>query len=281
MGKKLTFLVVAILFITMASFISAVPPMTQVGSFADGFDIKYPNDINLQQFKDYEFQFHVFNSSNGIPIEGDSDQAPKISCYFHLYNSSGTHQTVLTKNIATEIFDYSFYVDGANFTQLGQYSYIIQCNSSTQGGFNDVAFDVSYTGKNINESQSALYISLMGVIIFVFTIIILGINKLPKYNQTDEEGKILSITYLKYFRPVLWFFEYMLTIAILYLSSNLAFAYLNEQLFAQILFVLFRISLGLAPVVVIVWMIWIYVKMFHDRQFQKLLNRGIFPKEKP
>jgi len=141
-------------------------------------------------------------------------------------------------------------------------------------------FDVTYYGYAMSQSQSILYIALFGIIIFAFVITLFGINKLPKYNQTDEEGRILSITYLKYLRPALWFFEWMLFIAILFLSSNLAFAYLNEQMFAQILFVLFKICFALSPVIVIVWMIWIYVKMFHDRQFQKLLNRGIFPQGK-
>jgi len=108
-------------------------------------------------------------------------------------------------------------------------------------------------------------------------VVLFGISHLPSRNQQDEEGRILSVTYLKYFRPVLWFLEWMLFIAMLYLSSNLAFAYLNEELFANILFTLFKVSLGVTPIIVIVWIIMIYVQMFHDRQFQQMLNRGIFP----
>ena len=103
-------------------------------------------------------------------------------------------------------------------------------------------FEITYSGKNISSAQGILYIILFVVIFLTFIITIFGINKLPRYNQQDEEGRILSISYLKYLRPVLWFFEWMVIIGILYVSSNIAFAYLNEQLFAQILFTFFRIA---------------------------------------
>jgi len=96
-------------------------------------------------------------------------------------------------------------------------------------------------------------------------------------SRIRKEGNLMSISYLKYLRNIFYVFEWMLFIAALYISSNLAFAYLNEELFAKILFVLFRITFGVTPIIVIVWMAWIFVSMFHDKELQKLLNRGIFP----
>lgn len=172
-------------------------------------------------------------------------------------------------NASTGFMNYTF----SDTNTQGIYKYY------TDNGFSD-SFTVNYRGDSISSAQGVLYISLFLVLIFFFVIVILGINQLPRSNQQDEEGRILSITYLKYFRPVGWMFEYILVVAILYLSSNLAFAYLNEQLFANILFVLFRLSLMAAPIVVTLWIIWIFVQMFHDRQLQNLLNRGFFPQGK-
>ena len=168
------------------------------------------------------------------------------------------------------------------------------CNTSTLGRYNvkgmgDVngvdtsfktSFEVTYLGYTISSSQATLYAILLFVLIFVFIITILGINQLPSGNTQDEEGKILSISYLKYLRPVGWFFLYFLFIAILYISSNVAFAFLTGQLFAQILFTLFKVCFALAPVIVVVWIIWIYRQMFHDKQMQDMLNRGMFPQGK-
>lgn len=172
-------------------------------------------------------------------------------------------------NISAGYANYTF-SDTATF---GNYQFF------TDEGFSST-FTINYGGEEISSGQGLLYGSLFLVIIFFFAITLFGINQLPDRNQQDEEGKIISITYLKYLRPIGWMFEYILVVAILYLASNLAFVYLNEQLFASILFVLFRISFAMAPIIVIVWIAWIFVQMFHDRHMQNLLNRGFFPQGK-
>ena len=173
-----------------------------------------------------------------------------------------------------------FYYQFENTDTIGEYFYTSYGDLSGTDTAQTCSFEVTYSGFQLQEGQGIIYIPLFLVLIFFFVIIIFAINQLPSSNQKDEEGRILSITYLKYLRPVGWMFEYMLVVAMLYLSSNLAFAYLNEQLFAKILFLLFRLSFMFAPVFVIVWMIWIFVKMFHDKQFQQILNRGFFPQGK-
>ena len=168
----------------------------------------------------------------------------------------------------------------SNTDTLGSYIY------STCGDFNsintcqNVGFEITYSGLNFGTSQAIIYIILFSMLLFTFFITLFGINMLPKHNQQDEEGRILSVTYLKYLRPVGWMFEYMLFVAMLFMTSNIAFSYLNEQLFAKILFMLFQVSFSFAPLIVVVWIVWIYVGMFHDKRFQEMLNRGIFPQGK-
>ena len=171
------------------------------------------------------------------------------------------------------VWNYTF----CNTHDMGTYTVYGYSTNSTQNESFIGDFEINYRGEKISSSQAIVYFILLIVIIFVFIMTILGIERLPKSNEKDEEGKILSITYLKYLRPVGWFFLWMFFIAILFLSSNLAFAYLSGQLFAKILFNLYRICFGLTPLIVVVWIIWIYRQMFHDKQFQKMLNRGIFP----
>jgi len=188
--------------------------------------------------------------------------------------------------------DRSVQVINANMTSTGGGAFQYNLTSLVSGrydltGISDgcektfaTYIEITYNGVELKQSQSTIYIPLFLFLIFIFIITILGIKQLPSSNTQDEEGKILSISYLKYLRPVGWFFLWILFIAMLFLSSNIAFAFLGEQLFAKILFVLFRICFGLTPVIVIVWIIWIYRQMFHDKQMQKMLNRGIFPEGK-
>jgi len=164
------------------------------------------------------------------------------------------------------------------------------CNTSTLGtyivnGFGDLdgekivwsyGFVITYTGKELSSASSTFYIVLFGVFIFLFLITIFGIDKLPGSNATDEEGTIIKISYLKYFRSVLWFVAWMFIVAILYISSSIGLAYLEDTLFANFLFTLFRISFGLTLPIVVIWFVWIFAKIFDDKKIKALWGRGMF-----
>jgi len=138
-------------------------------------------------------------------------------------------------------------------------------------------FEVTHLGKELGQAESTMYLGFLGLLVLVFFLNFFGMKFLPNRNTRDEEGRILSISYLKYFRDVLMMTGYFLFIAIMFIASNLAFAFLEEEMFANVLFTIYKVAFGLAPLVIIVWMIWIFVSMFHDAQFQKMLNRGMFP----
>lgn len=142
------------------------------------------------------------------------------------------------------------------------------------------SFEVTYSGITLSTAQSILYGFFLVVFVFFMISLTFIINILPASNTKDEEGKILSISYLKYARSALWFVEWMLLVGLLYMASNVAFAYMPDELFAQVLFTLYSILFRITPVIVVVWIIWIFVRMFHDKQLQKLLNRGFFPEGK-
>lgn len=152
-----------------------------------------------------------------------------------------------------------------------------------EGGADTVwayTFEVTYMGQELTNSQAILYLGLLGLLILIMGIIFFGIGLLPNKNTTDEEGKIMSISYLKYLRTSLWFVEWILFIAMMFISSNLAIAYLGTTLISSVFFKLFYICFALTPLIVILWMIHFFVSFFHDKQFQALLNRGFFPQGK-
>lgn len=149
--------------------------------------------------------------------------------------------------------------------------------SGTDTGFSVLWFDVTYIGKQLNEASSVMYIGFLALLVLIFFLNFVGMGFLPNRNQRDEEGRILSISYLKYFRNVLWMSGYFLFIAIVYIASNLAFAFMEEQFVANMLFTIYKVAFGVAPVILILWVIWIFVSIFHDKQFQSMLNRGVFP----
>ena len=178
-----------------------------------------------------------------------------------------------TKNFQT----FNFTIDGGNYSEFGVYCHNLECSDGSTITSGEKCYEVNYFGKELTNSQSILYLGLLGVLIFTLFTVFFCMRFLPADNTKDEFGRIVSINHLKHLRLVLWLFSYFLFIAILYLSSNIAFAFLSEQLFAKLLFALFVIAFAVSPVVIIILLISFFVKFYHDKEFQNMLNRGIFP----
>lgn len=145
------------------------------------------------------------------------------------------------------------------------------------GNHSSTTFIVTTTGDNINTSHSIIYIGLLGILIFISVATFFGIGFLPKRNTTDQEGRIMSISYAKYLRNVLWMFEWGLIVAITYISANVATAYLSSAMLGQILLTISFMMIGVSPVIIIVWLVWIFADAINDKAVKKLLGRGIFP----
>ena len=216
----------------------------------------------------------IFKLNNCIELLQSCSNCTYVNVSSVLYpnSSQALGQVQLTK-IGTK---YN-YTSCAISSDLG--TYIVNGFGDVDGVTTVFAYDyeVTYLGKQLDSGKSILYIGFLSLLVLIFFLNFYGMGYLPSRNQKDEQGRIMSINYLKYFRNVLWMTGYFLFIGIIYISSNLAFAFLGEELLAKTLFIIYRVSFGLAPVVVIVWMIFIFASIFHDKEFQRMLNRGMLP----
>lgn len=279
MNKKFigVLIFLSVIAISFIAIVGAVKP-SQSSTGDTGIDIRSPPIDFIKVGRDVIAHTHAFNKSDGLPLDSST-----TSCYIHVYNQTGSDIIEATMVFeGDDPFDWKYDIGGGNFSSVGEYSFLISCNTSAIGGggiggFVSGGLHVTETGLEFTTEKAIIYIGLLLVMFFVFMMNIWFINQLPSRNQQDEEGRIMSITYLKYLRSPLWFIEWMLFVAILFISSNIAFAYLEVGLLANILFVLFQITFGITPVIVIVWIVWIFAQLFHDRQFQAMLNKGIFP----
>jgi len=273
MVRKIIFTLVFL--ILLFPLISSAQPSFQ--KFISGYDIKIPTQETLIQGRTYDFRFHVFNISNGVPIDNSS-----TDCFLHLYDNSGEH--ILNQTVPHELFslvgvtnEWAVEVGGANFTKIGSYNYIIQCNSTVLGGYTEFGFEVTPSGKEFSIGTAIIYSTLLFIFILIIVGLVFVIGSLPKSNESDEEGKLISISWLKYLRGSLWFVEYILVVAVFYIISNLSYAFLSEELFANVFFTLYRVLFILAPVIMIIWISWIFVKIFQDKKFWGMMQRGMFP----
>jgi len=131
--------------------VSAVPPF-QTGASTTGFEIRTGIADTMKLNQNYDFHVHVFNISNGVPIRTGT------TCYLHIYNSTGHHSFEGYDSVASHDFDYGFFVDSGNFTEVGYHPYIVQCNSTNQGGWVAGRFLITTTG---NQSGNTLPLFLL------------------------------------------------------------------------------------------------------------------------
>jgi len=198
------------------------------------------------------------------------------SCNITNINSPSGLLSIIQEGVRTSQ-TFSFTIDAKNYSEFGVYCHNIECIDGNTVISGDKCYTINYFGKELSTSQSIIYLVLLLVLIFILFITFFGMGFLPTSNQKDEFDRILSVNYLKYLRLPLWLFMYFLFIGIVFLSSNIAYAFLSEALFGKILFSIFTILLALSPIIIIIIMISFFVRFFHDKEFQKYLNRGIFP----
>ena len=129
--------------IFLCQIVYSAPPFIEL-SQSQTLQIKYPELFYFKNSGDLKFNFHLYNITSGMPIKSDA------ICYFHLYNSSGNHIWENSTIKVDHIYDYEFLVSRKNISTPGFYSYLVQCNTSSIGGFVDVGFEVSNDGMEPN-----------------------------------------------------------------------------------------------------------------------------------
>ena len=94
-------LLLPLMLILLAMAVCAVAPITTVNTGDYGLQIEYPLLFSVKKDASHEFNFHIFNRADGLPVINDS-----VACNFHLYNNSyGNH--IYTTNVShySNVFD--------------------------------------------------------------------------------------------------------------------------------------------------------------------------------
>jgi hypothetical protein len=254
MSKKYSFLILSLIFLfAILPLVASAPPVTTNQQFTTGYQLKYPSDQVLKQSMPYEFEVHVFNISDGYPITSG------ISCYFHLYNSTGKHQLELTDATTSHNFDYSFDVGAGNFSKVGDYYYIIQCNSSSLGGFVEVPFQVTPNGLELTEGRAMVDLGLL----FMLVIFLIGCVVL----SMENDHLLAKVGFLGS--------GYLLLIAITFISWNMASDFLLSAPFiAEMFRILFFVMIaGLFPLI-IGGFAWYVIMLFKIKEIKRLMGKG-------
>jgi hypothetical protein len=171
MNKKTSLLFLSFFsIIILFQVVSSVQPTVTVTSPLVGINIKAPMTDLLKVNKSFDFNFHLFNASDGLPLDNTT-----IQCYFHLYNSSGDHiyTEISNHDLNSDHFvpnEWVSRIDGGNFSELGLYAYILQCNNSLIGGNVESPLEVrpDLAVEILTTSRGILYFGVLFILTILF-----------------------------------------------------------------------------------------------------------------
>lgn len=265
MNNKLLLWITVLFFIVPIAM--AVKPSPQLGGaiFTEGYSIEYPKYSTIPLNTTLDLDFHVFNISNGLPVNQG------ISCDLHLYNGTTGH-SVYYYTVTNPIYqyDYEFIVDAGNFSLVGDYSYVIQCNNSVLGGYNSIGFSVTTTGKELMPEQASMLSSVIIALIIALIGIAIVILKIAEHFKGEDQR-----WYGMLFRTVLYVFAIgfcMLAIGainqmfgIITIISSLSAITSSVNLISKLmLFVI--IAVGIFAIVYLIERFLLKIKMNKDKE---------------
>ena len=172
--------------LVLTPMVLAQPPSSfPAVQFTEGFAIEFTQVPAYEFNRDLTFNTHVFNLSNGVRIDNSS-----TDCNYHLFDNRGA----IVLNQQPMVFDvlgldFEIVVNQNNFTRLGEYSYLVVCNDSTNdlGGLVSVGFELTADGK-----PSRPFPIQFSLILFSFLSIGVGLVK-ERFRFFQYMGSILMM----------------------------------------------------------------------------------------
>lgn len=228
----------------MFNLVSSIPPITSEFVGETGLEIEANVHDYYQVNEGACVQIFVFNRSNGkIMSEGD------VSCRVYLSDHNGTNVLSGSPIAYEDHFKMCRLANIVHSTEI--YDLAIVCNSSNLGGYKTHFFEATNTGYELTEAKAIFYLGFLFLLVLIFFVNIFSIPFIPS-DDYNEEQELISINMLKHLKPILFTTAYGIFMSIMFVGSNLAFAYLNTELLAKTLFMVYKLMfLGLLPAIII------------------------------
>lgn len=240
----------------VGSFVSAVKPDPQI--IANGCEIRLPQVVILKQNQDINFHTHVINTTVGASNFLTNDTT---NCFVHLYNYSGH---TLQKNMSWDSNNLEWHTNilGGNFSNLGEFSFYIQCQAQDVICADAGSFEVTPTGYELTTPRIVLNTTLLFVLVLFFLISLFLMFHIEHY--------IAKFT--------LYWVSHLLLILITFIGWQYG---VDGVLIGTAVTGIFRwlfliITIAVFPMVIlsITWIV--YIHLFNEH-FEKLLDKGEDP----
>lgn len=156
----------------------------------------------------------------------------------------------------------------------GYYDWDMFCCDSTDCGEAHGVYQVTTNGEVVTTEKVGISIAMILLLVSLFVFVLYIYFKLPSKTTYSDDELGLNFNNVKYFKPVLFLLAYTLLLGIIFVSSNLAFLFLDNNLIGDLLF---KIFLGMGylfiPMIVILFLVNL-IKAVNDRTLKSQYERG-------
>lgn len=265
------------MFLLLTSIVYSMVPFIQEATGEHTIEIRNPTISTIKQNQEgVVVHSHIFNRTTGLFMTNET-----TDCFINLYNSIGEHslKEQMTYEPGEHGGEFELSIGSGNFSTIGEHGFIIQCNSSSQGGFSSGSFDVTITGTQPTTAQGFLYSILMFISFLVLVIQVYFIFNVDCSQFTTHEvtGEIIGVNWKKYYKNALIIMAYATAVWVTSLGRTIAENFLFSTGLAKFFYVFFIIMISLGLPLLTVYVIMFFVSFITDKKNQKLFDRGLKP----
>lgn len=238
---------ILIAFLLCMTLVLAQAPFQSYGDL----NIDYNKVDVLKQNQAFNFTYFVSNSTNLINT---------ATCFFDLKYQDGTviNRGSNISSISTN--EYYINSNSTNFSQSGDYSVAVFCNTTNQVGGISYSLSVNPSGEKPSTSTAFFYIGLLALLI-IFLILIIAYG----FDTDNIVGKTFSIG-----------FGYLILTGIVFISWQMALSFIiNSPFLVSMLRIFFIVLIaGFFPLLLILFAYGIYM-MVQIKEIKEMQKRGI------
>lgn len=277
MQCKNLFLIFVFLLIFLVPTISAVPPFQATNLVSsNSLQIETPVFDVVKINQNYTFHFHVFN------VNGSFLTNASTSCILHIYDfQTGDHILQQSAVMDSNMIDFDVSINDSLLTKEGNYFRLIQCNTSSYGGFLGTQFKVGYSMREASV-QDAIINSVIIFLLVIFFITCLtwalvtdGENK---FTMGPEGDTFLELNYGKYLKLFLYLLSYLFFWMLTWSIWQVVDKFALSSTFTEVLKLLFIIETIFWPILIIAIVVIGFVKQVSDSEIARLVKRGLKPR---
>lgn len=168
MKLKITKLILIFIILLLSSYIVFAAQISTTNIFPQqGYSISYPLYDTHKVNTNLSLFFQLFNSSNGIQVYSSS-------CYLAMANPDREIFFNGVDSTPDNFGVYSFFIDSANFSKVGQYDYSITCNNTYLGGNSVALIEITADGfprDTYHSITESIFLILCLVLSFIYLLI--------------------------------------------------------------------------------------------------------------